>query len=165
MKKLDILIIPTGPSFEEDQERTERALQEKPKYFMISGIQNSMVEMHIVNTYSLSQIFQIYKNLKKKHIPPSKMLISKGHNSEGNIYESFSKINNLFKGNEKLNVGIVSYPSHLNRFNKIYKNMTSDGRIEKTHNFYRVETDQTFNESVYEIAYKIISGIRFIRYG
>ena len=40
-KNLDVIIIPTGPSLEEDKERTIRAIEEhkkeETKYFLISG--------------------------------------------------------------------------------------------------------------------------------
>lgn len=81
MKNLDIIIIPTGPSFEADKERSERALQENLKYFMISGIQNGGVEIDKVDTYDKSQRFQIYKTLKNKGVQPKNILVSNGYNS------------------------------------------------------------------------------------
>jgi len=139
-KSLDMLIIPTGGKTQNDQ-RVKRALEEDKKrgidYYLISGVKDTK---ELKNT----QRADIYNQLREYGIPPKRIKVSGGENTNENAEEAVKKI----KGMENLHrIGIVSYPAHLDRFKQAIEKYKSD--LPKGIEFERVETEQTAKQGAY----------------
>jgi len=137
---LDAIIIPTG-GFKENAKRTKRALAEYEKrgtkYFVISGEKEKpkLRESHRN---------QIYRELRKYGIKPSQMKIEgKSKNTLENALYSLKKLRG-FK-----DIGIVSYPEHLERFEYIVKKAKEGGEIPKDVTIHQIKTKQTLQEWIY----------------
>ena len=157
-KSLDAIIIPTGKE-REDEQRTSRGLKEYKergsKYFVISG------NIDEKNNLRESQTYGIYKQLREHDIKPSQMIIEgKARDSIQNILYSLKKIKD--KGGRE--VGIVSYPLHLERFNEIVKRGKKEGLIDEDFNIHRIETDQSIKQGIYGILAEILQEYR-LRHG
>lgn len=147
---LDAIIIPTGPSFEEDEERTERAVKEGTKlkdkgYYVISGEKGLQELKH-------GQRYNIYKELRKSGIKPSQMIVEgDSRNTLENAVYSLRKL----KDRDVRDVGIVSYPGHLDRFKDIIKQAQKEGIVDSKFKIHRIETDETLREKFYEFIHNI----------
>ena len=139
-KSLDVLIIPLGGKKQNNQ-RVKRALEEDRKrgveYFLISGAKDTP---EVKGT----QRADIYGQLREYGIPPKRIKISGGYDTNENVELAIKRLKKM----ENINtVGIVSYPSHLDRFeNAIEKNKSE---LPKEVEFERVETGQSTKQSVY----------------
>lgn len=114
------------------------------------------------NTYHLSQRYRIYKHLRDQDIIPSQMMIAGGANSVGNMLYALPKISNKISGNGSFEIGIASYPLHLDRFEQIIKKQTSLGNLRPIYNIHRLETKQDFFEWGYEKLHIIKDKLRKI---
>jgi uncharacterized SAM-binding protein YcdF (DUF218 family) len=140
-KNLDAIIIPTGPSFEECRERTIRAIKEyrgkDTKYFVISGEKGKPKLRE-------SQRYGIYKELRKHNIKPSQMIIEgKSSDTLENALYSLTKLKKME------NIGIVSYPKHLERFKYIIDKAKNEKLIPANITIEYIPTKQTFIEWIY----------------
>jgi len=145
-KTLDVLIIPTGDG-ESDKVRTKRALKEWDKGYvkkiMISG------ELDKKESISKSQRYSIYKLLREHGIKPKDICVSGGKNSEENLKYSFRKLDKLgLRPNE---IGTVSYPLHLDRFEKEFEKEKEKGEIPKNIKFHKIPTKQSKKDTIYGI--------------
>jgi hypothetical protein len=61
-------------------------------------------------------------------------------------------------------VGIVSYPWHLERFNEIVKRGKKEGLIDEDFNIHRIETNQSIKQGIYGILGEILQIYR-LRHG
>ncbi len=150
---LDAIIIPTGSNYEEDIERTTRAYKEhkgnKASYFVISG---SLGDKKL----SESQRADIYRELRKHGVKPSQMTIEgKSRNTVENIVRSLEKIKK--RGGKE--VGIASYPGHLDRFVDIIKRGKEEELIDKEFHVHRLETRSRKNQTPKERLYETLSGV------
>ena len=139
---LDAIIIPTGPSFEIDKERTEKALEEykreKGGVFMITG--------RIDKPVKDSQVYKIYQHLRNSDIKPSQMIVEgKSRNTIENVLFSLEKL----KEKSAKDVGISSNPSHLDRFEYIIQKAREEGIVNKNFRVHRLETPENLREKIY----------------
>lgn len=161
---LDVIIIPTGPSHEEGVERAKRAEKEyeknKGSYFIISGTLGD-------EKLSESQTADIYRELRKHGVRPSQMSIeSRSRNTIENMMNSLEEIKQ--RGGKE--VGIASYPGHLDRFEDIFERAKKKGIIDDEFHLHRLPTktrkNQTHRERLYETLawilhrYKLRHGIK-----
>lgn len=150
---LDALIIPTGPSHEEDIERTKRAYREHKEhgkdYFVISGELGD-------KKLSESQRADIYRELRKHGVKPSQISIEgKSRNTVENMIYSLEKIKE--RGGRE--VGISSYPGHLDRFKDIFERARDEGIVDENFHLHRLPTRTRKNQSAKESIYETLSGI------
>ena len=150
---LDAMIIPTGPSYEEDIERTKRALKEheenKDSYFVISGALGD-------KKLPKSQTENIYRELIKYGVKSSQIFIEgKSRNTVENTVNSLEEIKK--RGGKE--VGIASYPGHLDRFKDIFERAQKEGIVDKDFKLYRLPTRTRKNETRRERLYEVLSGI------
>jgi uncharacterized SAM-binding protein YcdF (DUF218 family) len=134
---LDAIIIPTGGE-EKNLQRTKRGVEEKAKYYLISGYidKNKPIKE--------SQTAGIYNELRKYGIKPSEMKIeSNAKDSLDNIVYSMKKLKGLKR------IGIVSYPEHLKRFEYIINKAKKEGLVDEDVEIINIPTDQTSKEKVY----------------
>lgn len=149
-KSLDAIVIPTGPSYEEDIERTERAIKEYKKsgakYFVISGQKNK--GMSLKDT----QRAKIYLKLRESGIKPKQMKIEgKSSNTMENLVYTLDLLRKEDKKDYPLDVGFVSYPGHLDRIEDFYDRAVKNGLVNpKEVRFHRVETKESAEEKKYE---------------
>ncbi len=146
------MIIPTG-SPEQDIERTKRALKEYEKnegsYFVISGTLGD-------KKLPKSQTANIYRELRNHGVKSSQISIEKeSRNSIENIVKSLEKIKK--RGGKE--VGIVSYPGHLDRFKDIFERAQKEGVVDEDFKLYRLPTRTRKNETRRERLYEVLSGI------
>ncbi|MEX2017478.1 MAG: YdcF family protein [Candidatus Pacearchaeota archaeon] len=149
-KSLDAIIIPLGdPVYKKRVKRAEKEYDEEveadPKgkhaYFVISGEQGNV-------PLKDSERYMTYNELRKHGINPSQMMVEgSSHNSMENILNSLERIKK--KGGK--DVGIASYPWHLERFNYIIDEAKKEGIVDKNFKIHRLETSETVKESVYGI--------------
>ena len=139
-RTLDAIIIPLGPSYKEDIERTKRALKEYEKkgtkYFVISGEKG---KPKLKESQS-----NIYKELRKYGIKPSQMKIEgKSKNTLENVIYSLKKLKGV------KDIGIVSYPKHHERFEYIINKAKKEGIIPGNIRIHKIKTKQTPKEWIY----------------
>lgn len=149
-KNLDAIIIPLGDQIE--KKRVKRAIREydeevkadpkgKHAYFVISGEQGNV-------PLNKSERYWTYNELREHGINPSQMVIEgSSHNSMENILNSLNRIKK--KGGKE--VGIVSYPWHLERFDYIINKAKEEGIVDKDFKIHRLETSETVKEGIYGI--------------
>jgi len=145
------IVIPTSPSYQEDIERTERALQEAEekgtKYFIISGCKGEV-------PLKESQRANIYRRLRKDNIKPSQIRIEPdSFDTRENVLYTAHLLKEKLNGQPlPLKVGFVSYPSHLNRIKDFENIAVKKGLIQREiFDFQRIETNETLEEKIYEL--------------
>jgi|SRR3989344_527262 len=140
-QSLDAIIIPTGPSIEIGKERADIAAEaykeRQAKLLLISGKDSAKKD---------SQRYAIYKELRRYGIKPGEIRIEHAsRDTIENILFSLKKI----KERGLRDIGIASNPSHLDRFEMIIERAKKEGIIDDNFKIYRLETKETFGESVY----------------
>lgn len=147
---LDAIIIPLGDPIY--KKRVKRAMKEydeevennpagKHAYFVISGEQGNV-------PLSKSERYMTYQELRKHGIKPSEMIVEgRSHNSMENILNSLERIKK--KGGK--DVGIASYPWHLERFDYIINKAKEEGIVDRDFKIHRLETSETAKEGLYGI--------------
>jgi len=150
---LDAIMIPTG-DYETDKQRTDRAIQEDkdvkeghPKkshqVYLISG--------RIDKPIKTSQVNEIYKRLRSYGIKPKNIRIEgKSKNTLENVLFSLEKLKKMGAHD----VGIASYPTHLDRFEDLIKEAKKEGIIYKNFRVHRLETSEDFKEKLYGIIHR-----------
>ncbi len=163
---LDAIIIPTGGDY---LGRAKKAEKEKDKlkeegYFVISGIVHDEKDP-AKKRFLGSQSDKVYRDLRKHGILRSDIEIeSESRNTIENIIYSLEKIKK--KGGRE--IGIASYPGHLDRFEKILEKAKEEGIVDNHFNIYRLETrtKETPKEKIYETLsgilqrYKLRKGVK-----
>ena len=149
-QSLDAIIIPLGDqiykkrvkrAMKEYDEEVERDPNGKPAYFVISGEQGNV-------PLNKSERYITYNELREHGIKPSQMVVEgSSHTSMENILNSLNRIKK--KGGK--NVGIASYPWHLERFDYIINEAKKEGIVDRDFKIHRLETSETPKESVYGI--------------
>lgn len=139
---LDVIIIPTGPSYEIDKERTEKALEEykkeKGSVFMITG--------RIDEPKRNSQVYKIYQHLRNSGLKPSQMIVEgKSRNTIENVLFSLEKL----KKKGAKDIGIASNPSHLDRFEYVIQKSKEEGIVNENFRVHRLETPENLREKIY----------------
>ena len=136
-KTLDAIIIPTGGSKEEDLERAKIGKREKAKYYVISGERGS-------KPLPKSSWKTIYGELRRYGIKPSQMKVEgKSANTLENAIFSLKKLQGM------KDIGIVSYPKHLERFKFIINKLRGEGDIPKDMKITYIPTDETIKQKIY----------------
>ena len=137
-KSLDAIIIPTAGEKEEDLERTRRVKKVKTKYYLISG------EREEDKPFKETSRATIYKELRKYGIKPSQMKIEgkSGDTLENTLY-SLKKLKGM------KNIGVVSYPQHLKRFEHIINKAKEENLIPNNLKVTFIPTDETSKEKIY----------------
>jgi len=152
-KSLDAIIIPTGG---EGSEREKKALEEYEKreigYFIISG------KLEGGESLKESQRADIYRELRRHGIKPRDIKVEgKSSDTLENAIYSLGGLD----GGEK--IGIVSYPRHLDRFERIIEQMKEEERIPKDIRIEYIPTDQTFKQWAYGVAANVKERFRLKR--
>lgn len=87
---LDTIMIPTGPSYKIDRERTDRAVQEDEAVQREEGEESNQIYLisgRIDEPVKTSQVYEIYKRLRDSGIKPKEMVVEgKSANTLENIY-------------------------------------------------------------------------------
>lgn len=156
---LDAIIVPTGPGNEEAIRRAERAYRENQgeagKYFVISGAIHDKKDPS-KNKFLGSQSDKIYRNLRRHGIKRSDIEIEPlSRNSVENVVHSLEKI----KERGGTDVGIVSYPNHLDRFKDIFEKAKEEGILDGKFRLYRIPTKTRKGETSGEKIYETLSGV------
>ena len=153
-KGLDAIIVPTGDEVS-DVERPRTAAKVKSKYYLVSGYIDKR------SPISEQQTATIYRELRRNGITPGHMKIEgKSHDSLENALYSFEKL----KGMEE--IGIVSYPLHLKRYEKIIDVMKEEGKLSKDMKIIYIPTKESFKNKIYGILglirekYRLRNGIK-----
>ena len=147
-KSLDYLMIPTGEGTQ-NLKRAKRAIKEWDKHHINDIAISGGGEAPLKD----SERVAIYNILRKHHIKPKNIFLSEGKNSKENIDNFFKKLN-IF-GKEIKSLGIVSYPSHLDRFEEYIQEGKEKGKIPKDLELHKIPTKQTFKEFSYGYLAKI----------
>lgn len=154
-RSLDAVIIPTGDLYERNIRRTKRGVEEKAKYYLISGYLDKDKPI------KESQITDIYTELRKYGIKPSEIKIeNKSKNTLENAIYSLNKLKGLKR------IGIVSYPEHLKRFEYIINKAKKEGLVDEDIKIIKIPTKQTLKEGIYGVLgnikekYKLKGGIK-----
>ena len=166
-QNLDAIIIPTGGGewdsekkmYSQDRDRTQKAVEERDQlkkkgYFLISGYVPKGKENKRV--YKGSQTQDIYRELRKYGIKPSEMRIEpQARNTIENVVYSLKKV----KKRGGRDVGIVSYPGHLDRFEDIIERGKKEGIIDKNFEIHRIPTryKETPKEKAYEFGSRLLN--------
>lgn len=135
-KSIDVLVVPTGDE-QADEIRSERAVKEYKK----GDVKKIMISGKVDKDLKSSQRYSIYKNLREHEIKPKDIYVSGGKNSIENISESFEKFLDI--GRNPKSIGIVSYPSHLERFEGIIEKAKRKGQIPEDIKFYKIPTKES----------------------
>jgi len=152
-ESLDAIIIPTQASEKRTREKTDIALRYKNRYgakFLIaSGGKTPALSEHYKHGAQI-----IYERLRQNNVKPIDIKIEgRSKDNIENILLSLEKL----RGTKVKKVGIVSYPSHLDRFDEIIYIGKKEGVIDSNIQFYRIETDEKFIEKLYEIPARYIT--------
>jgi len=152
---LDAIMIPTG-DYEADKQRTDRAIQEDKdakeghpekshQVYLISG--------RIDKPIKTSQVNEIYKRLRSYGIKPKNIRIEgKSKNTLENVLFSLEKLKKMGAHD----VGIASYPLHLDRFEDLIKEAKKEGIIYKNFRVHRLETPEDLKQKLYGIIHRAI---------
>jgi hypothetical protein len=102
-----------------------------------------------------SQRYGIYRHLREHGVIPKNMMVEgESSDTEENLLYSLKKIKEKAKKEgikRPLDVGVVSYPGHLERFEGFYKAALREDLIkEEDFVFHRIKTDETDQERAYE---------------
>lgn len=136
-KTLDAIIIPTGGSKEEDLERAKKGKKEKAKYYVLSGDGGS-------NPLPESSWKTIYDELRRCSIKPSQMKVEgKSTNTLENAIFSLKKLQGM------KDIGIVSYPKHLERFKLIINKLREEKYLTKDMKITYIPTEETIKQKIY----------------
>lgn len=145
---LDAIMIPTG-NYKMDRERTDKAYQEgkdKPgQIYLISG--------RIDEPKKTSQVYEIYRRLRDYGIKLGNIKIEgKSKNTLENVLFSLEKLKKM----RAHDIGIASYPSHLDRFEDLIEAAKKEGLIDKDFRIHRLETGTSFRDWLYGILHRAI---------
>lgn len=137
-KSLDAIIIPTAGYKEEDLERTKRTEKVKTKYYLISG------EKEEDKPFKETSRATIYKELRKYGIKPSQIKIEgESGDTLENILFSLKKLKDMKE------IGIVSYPQHLKRFEYIINKAKEENLIPYDLRVTYLPTKEKSKEKIY----------------
>lgn len=154
-QKLDAIVIPTGGSYETDMARTERAVKRYlPKEEgEDKGAKNIIISGSLGGKeVSKSQRADIYRRLREYGIKPIEMGIEgESKNSLENLLNTIKKVKK--KGAKR--IGIVSNPSHLDRYQDILAAAKKEGLVDKDFKIDRIETKESFGEKAYGFASRL----------
>jgi len=123
---LDVIIVPTGPSLEDDINRAQRGLEVYQKrgasLVIVSGERNKPEEEQ--------QNKRIMGYLYDNGIPAEKLVAEiSSSDSEENLAESYSAAKNFY-GRGNLKIGIATSPGHGNRFRYLFNRAIKMGAID-----------------------------------
>ncbi|MEK6893236.1 MAG: YdcF family protein [Nanoarchaeota archaeon] len=98
-----------------------------------------------------SEAEMICNTLIKEGVPKDKIILDEeSKDNVGNIVNSLRHVH----GHD---IGIVSYPKHLDRFEHIIEKGKEEGVFDKNLRVHRIETNQSLAERLYEIPAGIIT--------
>lgn len=141
-KSLDVIVVPTGPSYEVDKQRAKAGIkkynEDKSRLVIISG------EIDKIGFIG-SQPMKIYKQMRQEGVPRDNFILeSKSHNTRENVLYVYDKIKDKRENIKKLI--IVTDKPHAKRFvmlfNKakkhkyIHENLKIDTYSEEIKNSY-----------------------------
>ena len=143
---LDAIMIPTG---QEENERVDRAYEEGKKnedqIYLISG--------KIDKPTKSSEVYKIYKRLRGYGIKPKDIkLEAKSKNTLENVLLSLEKLKKMGAHD----IGIASYPKHLDRFEDLIEEAKKEGIIDKNFKVHRLETPESFEQWFYGILHRAV---------
>ncbi len=143
-RKLDAIIIPTGPSHEIDRERASVAAK---RYAHGKGVDYLIISGELGDKgLKKSQRVDIYRTLREYGVKAGDIRIEdKSKNSLENLLYSLKKVKK--KGVKR--VGIASSPSHLDRFKDIFDAAKKQGLIDKNFRLYKIRTKESIKDRVY----------------
>lgn len=153
---LDMLLVPGIADKVKTQARARRAIEAlskyDPKVIVASGGKTPGLDKECRSEAEI-----IYRELRAAGIKPSQIRIdSKSQDTIENL------INSLRKAPHR-SVGIVSNPKHLDRFEYLLGRAKEEGVVSPDVTLYRIETDETRTERVYDRFAKIADRLSLAR--
>lgn len=156
-KSLDLIVIPTAGYHQQNIRRVEGAeknqgdLIKNNGYIVISG----MYEKGSTEKIRKSPTYEIYKHLRSHGVAPRNMILEgNSYDTEENLLYTLKKARELANktGRSKpLDIGFVSYPSHLDRLEDFYNEAIKKGLIgQGEFRFHKIPTPETREERAYE---------------
>jgi hypothetical protein len=167
---LDAILIPTGGR-EADKKRTDAAYEAGKKYssrfYLISGgVDFDKSDREKVRLKEEDESKYISQLLLNHGVKADKIeLEGKATDSVENILYSFD----ILKRKGAKEIGIVSSPTHLDRFTDIIRQGQREGKISRDFQIYRIETPETVQEKIYGFAanlayrYRLRDGLKNAR--
>ncbi len=150
IRSLDAIIIPG----QTNERRTREKAAFAAEYYRKHGakvIIASGGKTPLLDPKYRSEAEIIYKTLVEKGLPKDKIILEEeSRDNVSNILCSLKYV----RGH---NIGIVSYPKHLDRFEYIIEQGKKEGVIDKRLKVHRIETDEKLAEKLYEIPAGIIT--------
>ena len=147
---LDALIIPSQASEKRTREKARRAA-DYYHHHQVGVLVASGGKTPGLNPKYNSDAEIIFEELVKAGVPRDKIILEdKSRDNLENVLYSLKKTS----GTE---IGIVSYPRHLDRFEYIIEKGKEQGVIDSRIKIHRVETNQKLIEQAYEIPAGIIT--------
>lgn len=156
---LDAIIVPTEASTSRIKNKA-RVASEAYRTHHAKVIVASGGVMPYMDPQYKHEAHVVYKELRKAGIRPAEIRVDgTSRDNLENILHSLKKL----EGTGATDIGIVSYPAHLDRFENIIKKAREEGLISEETHFHRIETDQTLTETLWEIPAKILTNYQLRR--
>lgn len=156
-KSLDLIVVPTAGYHQQNIQRVESAERNLKSlkdngYVVISG----MYEKGSPKKIRESPTYEIYKHLRSHGVVPRNMILEgRSHDTEENLLYTLKKAKQIMNktGKEKpIDIGFVSNPDHLKRFEDFYKEAMIKGLIDHgDFRFHKIPTSETSEERAYEL--------------
>ena len=150
---LDAIIIPTEPS----TSRIRNKARVGADAYHNSGakvIVASGGKMPYMKPEYRHEAHIVYEELRRAGIRPAEIRVDgTSRDTLENIVHSIR----MLDGAGAKDIGVVSYPAHLDRFEKIFKKAQEDGVVPKDLRIHRIETDQTLQETLWEIPARLMT--------
>ncbi|MEK6847578.1 MAG: ElyC/SanA/YdcF family protein [Nanoarchaeota archaeon] len=139
---LDAILIPTG-DLSPDLKRTKKTFEKggKEQVYLISGRIDQPLTREREN-------YRIYKELRDHGVRAGNIRIeAKSGTTLENVIESLEKLKKM----GARDVGIASYPTHLDRFEYIIKKAKEEGLVDEDFRVHRLGVPETWGEHIYGV--------------
>jgi uncharacterized SAM-binding protein YcdF (DUF218 family) len=156
-KKLEAIVVPTGPSYEADRQRAEGGLrkyhEDNSRLVIISGEVN---EKNGERKFIGSQPMKIYKQMRKQGVPRDHFIFeSHSHNTQENVRYICEEMDKIKDKKDITNIIIVTDEHHAKRFKMLFNKSKKYGLAPKS---LKIETysrniERTYNPFKATLAY------------
>ena len=157
-RTLDVLMIPTEASTTRIRAKSRTAA----KWYKEHGakvIVASGGEMPFLDRAYKNEAEVVRDELRKAGVSDSHIYVE--GNSRDTVENVIFTLRKMYaRGEHVRDIGIVSYPSHLDRFETIIKDGQDKGDIDPRIRIHRIETDETLTERLWEIPARFVTNYR-----
>lgn len=154
MTKLDVLIVPTEASERNIRSKAQKAVDIYRSNSDVRTIVISGGKMPFLPRGYLHEAHIAYEVLRASDIRPRSIVVDgRSTDTVENILYSFAKLE-MREEREQRNyrdVGIVSYPGHLDRFELIVEQAKREGLIAQDVRIHRIEMPQSWFQTAWEV--------------